>query len=214
MNILVVHKAASTLLQNIARYINTSYGEHKINLIRIQNERILTYDGYSKQPYLIIIRHPLNKLISEYYSFGWTHDIVTDFQVRLRAKIKTMKLEEFVIFHQKSVYCYEKIYRHGSNIIKYENMMDNPKSFFRLMLKLANLDDALDDIYNQFKCEFEYISDKSDDIIKGNYKNHRRILDHTEYLNKLPKAINEKLETRTIEIIKNYDNCKCMLGDK
>ena len=223
MNILVVHKAASSLLKRIANYTNDLYGEQKLKFFRIQNERIVTYDEYTKGPYVIIIRHPLNKLISEYYSFGWTHYVATDLQNKLRNKIRNMTLEEFVVFHQKSVYCYEKIFKHGQNIIKYENMMDHPKNFIRLLLKPDNLDNFVDNVYDQFKSEFEFIKDKSDDIIKGNYKiatdivpsdGHRRTLDHAEYQKKLPNTIYKNLKGRTIQIIKNYNDSKCILGDK
>jgi len=225
LNLLVVHKAASTLQLEIADFVNDILHEEAIRVTRIESDPVfkdnIFIQKYSNLNYICVLRHPLNKLISMYYSYGWTHNNPNQdpkrIEARQRARSKT--LDEYIEFMQYSfIRRYDILLAERNDILHYENIMEYPKEYFKIISNRINnpvllggqsLTKALND---QFGNEFIKISDKSDDIIKGLYKGHKRNLDRLEYSKKLKSSTIDNLDLAITNLIKRYNNSKCLIS--
>ena len=202
-----IYKAGSSLQSIIYDRINHLCDDKMIDFDRI-------YDcPESSDIDIIVLRNPVNRMISKYYSAGWTHSTVeyTDERWKEREEIRQLTLSEFVISYRLN---WQRIVYEGildmENVcvVRYEDIMNNPKGYIRLVLLKINRLDIFDTIYENFKHEFIFDGkDLSDDIVNKGLIEHKRNLDHKEYLNKF----NDKCEIFFIdrmigEVLKRYDN--------
>lgn len=199
-----LHKAASSFQKRIYNYINRKIGYNKILCDRLRPNSDLS------DAELIVIRHPLNKLISQYYSFGWTH--VSNIQPKFkqeREEIRNKTLEGYITgkyLQTRQVILYNLAYQHLDKIVKYEDIMDNPQEFITYILRKIDALQFFDEVWNEFGGEFTFSKpDLSDEIINNNLITHRRNLDHTEYKKKLPSDILTKLSPDMVGIIGRYE---------
>ena len=212
MKIRTLHKCGSRLQSKIYNIINELCNNYVIDFDRSN----ITANPESFQAIedsdIIVLRHPVNRLISMYYSSGWTHttDKYTDKEWKERKRIRKLSLSEFVISYklhwQKNVY--EKLLNmNHPRIIKYENIMDNPKGYMSLILDKINRLDLLDEVYNNLKNEFIFDGkDRSDDIVNKGLITHVRNLDHKEYLSKFNECEIFFIDRVLGDLLERYNN--------
>jgi hypothetical protein len=208
LDIYGIHKSGTCLQHKIYKYINAKLGYDCILFNRFTARDDLSNVNVS----FITARHPLNKLISQYYSFGWSHTVRRwdENQIRIRNKIRGLTLDEYITdprFQELTTQVYNIAYQHIDKIIKYEDIMKTPQKFINLILREINQEDLFDEVWGEFADEFVFNEpDLSDRIINEDLKVHRRNLDHDEYKKKLlPETINN-LSSEFAEVIKKYDN--------
>ena len=208
LDIYGIHKSGTDLQHKIYNYINA-----KLEYGCILFDRFTAIDDLSNvNVSFITARHPLNKLISQYYSFGWSHTVRSgdEKQIRIRNEIRGLTLDEYIThprFQELTTKVYNIAYQHIDKIIKYEDIMKTPQKFINLILREINQEDLFDEVWGEFADEFVFNEpDLSDRIINEDLKVHRRNLDHDEYKKKLlPETINN-LSSEFAEVIKKYDN--------
>lgn len=206
INFYVKHKSSSVLQEMIVNEINRRAGQLVICFDRLSVDNIKDSD-------LILIRHPLNTIISQYYSYGWSHPYPKHKEkievfLKQRQNIQKHSLQKYariVSDHYQLFDFYDTIIEeHEEKIIKYENMMDFPLRHIELLLSSVDRTDLIEEIYRKFSSAFTFTKpDQSERIIKGESKAHRRILDHKEYKKKLNL---EDLPQRAIDISNKYDS--------
>lgn len=209
---MTLHKCGSCLQTDIYNFINELCNDDVIDCDRPNLSGKPESFQAIEDSDIIVLRHPINRLISMYYSVGWTHatDKFTDKQWEKRKQIKKLSLSEFVVsyklYWQKNIY--EKILNmNGPRIIKYENIMDNPKGYMSLILDKINRLDLLDEVYNNLKNEFIFDGkDRSDDIVNKGLITHVRNLDHKEYLNKFNECEIFFINRVMGDVLERYDN--------
>lgn len=232
--VLSMHKTATVLQERIFKhlaflsdinYYNYFYlqQQKKISNIKhpciIMDRHIQTKDSNTFDV-LVIIRHPINRLISEYYSYGWTHtddiDWIEDEITRKlykkyftteREKIRKISLDKYVLNNLKKTF---KQYELALNykdalIIPYEFMMSKPKLFFDIILEKIEKKELSKNLYEKFKKEFVLSQDFSEKIIKGETKCHRRTLNHKEYFEKLQVKTIQLAYKEIGDLLNNYD---------
>lgn len=206
-----IFKAGSSLQRDIYNYINFVSGDNLIKFSRIQIPNIDNIDCD-----ILILRHPINRMISQYYSRGWTHkphDLITE---ETKSEIRSMSLSEYVVggrlSFQKKIY--QKIFDKSESlhIIKYEDMMDDPLAFMRYILRSVDRLDLLDIVYDKFSEEFVFDNeDHSDDISSGRSNVHKRNLDHEEYLHKFNEHEQSFIYKNMGDILAYYDSVPNLL---
>jgi len=210
IKVLPVHKAASALQKKICTEINFILGKNRIIYSRLTRKTKII-----NQNDIIILRHPLNKLISEYYSYGWSHTTKyhTEQQFEIRDIIRQQSLDEYIITdHKRLNLLYNKVFNEAKMIIKYEDIMDYPQRYLKFLLKKIDEQKIFDEIWNRFKTEFEFQgTDLSEDIINEKVKSHRRNLDHLEYEKKLLPQTIKRLDSDMIETIKIYNSLSSII---
>lgn len=204
-----IFKAGSTLQSNIYDYINFVSGD---NLIKFS--RTLTVIDIDCN--ILILRHPVNRMISQYYSRGWTHRPHEFSTEEARSKIRSMSLSEYVVgdrlLFQKKIY--QDIFDKSENlhIIKYEDMMKDPLAFMKFILRSVDRLDLLDIVYDNFSEEFVFDNkDYSDDISNGRSNTHKRNLDHEEYLHKFNEHEQSLIHKNIGDILTYYDSLPNLL---
>lgn len=225
MKIAASHKAASTLQQNIYNSINSLLNKDVINFHRIR-ERFPEWFEEAIDVDIIVLRHPINRIISKYYSYGWTHSTAhfNEQSWKTRKDIQSQTLGDFATANGR-LYADKKTYdrifdlyairnkiqndEEKLTLIKYEDMMDNPRKFIALVLSKINKPILLDIIYEKFQHEFIFDGkDQSYDIINNKKIIHKRNLDHKEYLSKLNKEELEKIHKVLSSCIEQYEMIK------
>ncbi len=220
VNILSLHKSGSTLQNDIYTYINKIAGQ-KIGFSRAKMTWLQVL--YLKQEELknadmIVIRNPINRLISHYYSafcaknkddnnvhnFG-CHD--NQRRIRSHTLSEWVVREKFLLKHKN---LYDLILDSSNlHIIRYEDMMDHPKKFISFILDKINRLDLLENVYEKWKDEFVFnMPDLSDQIANEGLISHRRILDHNEYLKKFTKQELEIINNVLGDTLHRYNNIK------
>lgn len=212
IKIRAIHKSGSTLQNAIYVYINSLCDEKIIDFDRLNIHNKKKLEKEVKESDIVILRHPVNRMISHYYSHGWTHS-TSEFDSKaweLRELIKKISLDDFVLsgrlFYQSSIY--ETIFNNRTcKILRYEDMMNNPRGYILFILKKIKCRHLFGKVYGRFKKEFEFSGqDLSDDIINDGVMTHRRNLDHQEYLNKFQNDCQIYFINKVIgDVLKQYD---------
>jgi hypothetical protein len=207
----VMHKASSVLQHNISLYVNKLDSRERIVFNRWKES---TYKDFNIRDNncLIIIRHPLNKLISQYYSYGWTHppQIAGAKHKERSALIRSMTLDEYVTEQSNKsniINSFLEAYKYKDKLLKYEDMMRDPNSYMLFLLKQINRREFSQSLVAKFKDQFLFKhGDLSEDIVKRGLITHKRNLDHEEYKHKLlPSTINN-INNNLKEIIDTYNS--------
>ena len=205
-----VHKAASSLQSRIYQHINSTV-EECINFERIH----FNSENWIKKiedADIIVLRNPINRRISSYYSFGWTHDD-TDFsekQFKRRKEIQSLSLADWVV-NKKRLNFDRNIFLamfalQNPKIIRYEDIMDHPKKFISLIVNQINRPDLLESVYERFKDEFIFNNkDLSDDIINKGVMSHKRTLNHNECLEKLNESDLQAVNDIMYDVLNQYN---------
>lgn len=208
-----IHKSASTLQNTIYNYINHRLGYEKIIFQRLTHKEFSTIKNLNN--FFIVLRNPINTLISQYYSFGWTHSTkgFTAKKIIQRKEIQELTLEQYILKSQKSVHHKFKFtYNYMDKIIKYEDMMNKPERFLLLIAEHCNATHLINDLNKKFLKDFTFNSDDlSEKIVKNKVISHKRNLDHDEYKKKISKSILESLDVKTKEILSIYDSIPSLL---
>lgn len=115
-------------------------------------KRVNTNEFVRDKLAIFLVRDPRDILVSQYYSFGFTHSLTPNLKIQNRhlanrAKIKAMTLDEYVVNEAPSIKLYFNIAHElskGCNrgvILKYEDMIDNHEQFSRDLnqfIKISN----------------------------------------------------------------------------
>lgn len=215
-----LHKSGSTFQNKIYSHINRIAGQQicfsraKINWLQVlysKHEELNNID-------IIVIRNPINRLISHYYSAFYAKNkddknIKNYGNTSLQKEMRSHTLSEWIVredFLLKHKNIYDFILSSNNlNIIKYEDMMDEPEKFISFILKKINKLDLLEIVYNKFKDEFAFDKpDLSDQIVNEGLISHRRILDRNEYLKKFTKQELEIINSALGDTLYRYNNIK------
>ena len=211
IKIRAMHKAASVLQIKIYDYINSVVGEC-IDFDRIYDVKKRSWLQELQEVDIIVLRNPINRKISAYYSFGWTHDDTnfSEKQFKRRKQIQSLSLSDWVV--HKGRLSYDKnvvgdiLSLDKPKIIRYEDIMDQPKKFISFILDKIHRPDLLECVYEQFKDEFIFKDkDLSDDIVNNGVKSHRRTLNHNEYLEKLNESELQVINDIMGDVLKQYN---------
>lgn len=229
LNVYCLHKCGSvlqnTILTQICKKISFNFYEVLLynNIPRKNIPYICLYRhiGNIKNNSVIVLRHPLNRLISQYYSFGWTHDDshkwIKDLKKRndirqkfleSRKKIQNLSLNDYVIQNLTDrIDEYNIALTSNALIIPYEYIITHPKEYLSLILSKINYLHMLDDIYHNIHKEFIFNNDFSLNIIEKKYTGHRRTLHKDgEYLEKLSKSTIDFAYSKIYTTIISYEN--------
>lgn len=215
-----LHKSGSTFQNKIYRQINRIAGQQicfsraKINWLQAlysKHEELNNTD-------IIVIRNPINRLISHYYSAfcakNKENNNVKDYgNISYQKEMRSHTLSEWIVresFLLKHKNIYDLILSSKNlNIIRYEDMMDEPEKFISFILNKINRLDLLEIVYNKFKDEFAFNKlDLSDQIVNEGLISHRRILDHNEYLKKFTKQELEIINNVLGDTLHKYNKIK------
>ena len=164
---------------------------------------------------ILILRHPVNRMISQYYSRGWTHKLDEFNTEEVRYKVRSKTLSEYVVggvLFQKKIY--QNILDKSENfhIIKYEDMMEDPLAFMKFILRSVDRLDLLDIVYDNFSEDFVFDNkDYSEDISNGRSNTHKRNLDHEEYLHKFNEHEQSLIHKNIGDILTHYDSVPNLL---
>tara|TARA_B100001564_G_C20648143_1_gene675471 strand:+ start:113 stop:781 length:669 start_codon:yes stop_codon:yes gene_type:complete len=210
-----LNKSGSSLQARIIVTLKSIFDEYSIDYERL--------NPISSQPWIkdivnadiVVLRHPANRLISLYYSHGWTHqtDNFNKDAFELREEIRSQNLaswmtNEGVLGYTNQVYT-DIIDLKEECIIRYEDIMDNGKGYLHLLLDKINRLDLLDALWDIYSCEFNCnVEDQSDKIYNGQSMAHRRNLDHKEYLHKLNNKQLEIIYNEMGDIIHRYNGLR------
>ena len=164
--------------------------------------------GYSnKFKKVLIVRHPLDTLVSAYYSFAYTHkpssdDVQRNIDNQHKKRYQKMKIDNFVLNLCKEwikplLNSYMKICQINPNdtiIITYEDLIKNPKKEIKKILKFSHLDSTDSSI--------EYLLRGESFIQKNiNKESHQRSGKSKQYkkelskitINKINKVLNKEI---------------------
>jgi len=233
--VLSMHKTATVLQEKIFKYVADSIGikyykyfdvqqkKHSINHPCIITDRFIQKKDLNVFDVILIIRHPINRLISEYYSFGWTHpdnlDWIFDIDQRkiqlekfkkIRYKIRISSLDDYVInnLNTRRQQYEEALSYKECLLIPYEFMMGSPIKFFDIISKKLGRQELSQDLYENFKEEFIFLKDFSEDIVNEKSNSHKRVLNHFEYMEKLQEETIKLIHNEIGNLLNEY-NCLC-----
>jgi len=209
-----LHKCGSCLQTRIFSWIAKQkglyfYQKHQRPLGPLQTPYLLTQRSIQLDPddrIIIILRHPIDRLISQYYSFGFTHTTKADWiedpvkrsqwseKIQERQdSIKQQTLDQYVLSNladrQEE---YQLAYQTKQAVlIPYELILFRFTSFCQLIGRLFSLDPKR--LYQQFKHECpSNRPDLSKQIVSGQSDSHIRAKIFKEYQSKLaPKTIQQ-----------------------
>lgn len=175
--------------------------------------------------YIIQLRDPRDILVSQYYSFGWTHgyrkqkinEHIYEKKIERRRLIRNMSIDEYVLsdigykdllVRYKPILYLQKF--NNIKILKYSEMVLNFKVWSKKASKHFTNDPRIQDIiYKSFCGEFKNIKEthpqtfmKNKPLNKSCGKNEKRKV--------YPGDYNEKLSPKTINILNN--KFKSILG--
>tara|TARA_Y100000004_G_scaffold191247_2_gene249707 strand:- start:197 stop:871 length:675 start_codon:yes stop_codon:yes gene_type:complete len=220
INILSLHKSGSTLQNKIYKHINKIAGQQiAFSRARITWLQVLYLKKEElKNTDIIVIRNPINRLISHYYSAfcgknkddNNVHNFGCNDNQRL---IRSYTLSEWIV-REKFLLKHKNLYdlildSNNLHIIRYEDMMDQPKQFISFILNKINRLDLLETVYEKWKGEFIFnIPDLSDKIANQGIISHRRILDHNEYLKKFTKKELQTIDNILHDTLDRYNKIK------
>jgi len=155
--------------------------------------------------HLYQVRDPRDILVSQYYSFGWTHSSegaknIKRFE-KTRMKIQSQTIDEYVLatasrVKRKYVPLSNKSgnYEENELVIKYEDMVLEFHDWTQRIvafLKLENPEEIIEGLYSYFKEEFNI-----NKIQEGKFLNsHKRKMTPGDYKDKLKPETIEKLNT-------------------
>tara|TARA_Y100000385_G_scaffold152602_1_gene158321 strand:- start:958 stop:1614 length:657 start_codon:yes stop_codon:yes gene_type:complete len=211
IKIQTIHKSGSSLQSRVYKHINSTVGEC-IDFSRINTRKEIDWLGELQEVDIIVLRNPINRLISAYYSFGWTHTDVnfSEEQFKRRKLIQSLSLSDWVVHKGRLTYdrnvVRDILSLDKPKIIRYEDIMDHPKNFISLIVKQINRPDLLESVYKRFKDEFIFNhKDLSDDIINKGVMSHKRTLNHNEYLEKLNESDLQVINDIMGDVLKQYN---------
>ena len=224
------HKCGSTIIGKILtdifnlperlpmsqeKTINNDVGEVKLQFERFINLKKPANIDFIKDNFIFIPRNPIGITISMYYSFGYTHNwprhLYTEEEFNLeRQAIQKAGLTDYVnkIIHRES----RKIQSfwglpttNSKTILPYELMLSNFSKFLKELLQALDMASAYDKTYDKWKGSFSKIEDKSELIVTGQSKDHKRTTDIHEWKKKLSDEEQGKLLSR-LPFIQQYDH--------
>jgi len=224
MKFRAIHKSASVLHEKICLYINMYSAKEVVDFDRLWTEdfRMNWEDTYlDDPPDIIVLRNPVNRIISMYYSYGWSHppELRPEDFLDYRKEIREQTLGEFIC--KKKILTNEKHFiegslKLGSTILRYEDIMDNPEDYLHFILKSVDRLDLIESVKKEFLEEFEWTKqDLSDKIVKGEITYptaHKRNLDHYEYLHKLSHDQIEYVHNILDTTLEKYWELPCPLS--
>jgi len=198
---------------------NTDYDK-----VKLQFERVIAFDkpkspiDFNKDNFIFIPRNPIGIAISMYYSFGYTHNCPRHlksakererFHLR-RENIQNLGLHEFVnrntrIESNKIKRFWDFPTTNSKTILPYELMVSNFSKFLKELLQVLDMTSAYDKIYEKRKGSFCQIKDKSDLIVDGKLKAHKRTTDIYEWKKKLSNEEQNNLISES-PFIQQYDD--------
>lgn len=243
-HIKIPHKCGSTIMNKIFRYGSGICSNTYRDLDHVSNshhhessvqettftrhitdiDQTYAWDSINNDNHLFVVRHPLSRLISEYYSFGWTHGtsanwiqdeeerkIVSD-QMKYRKKIiQKTSLDDYIIdslgleignFISK---CIQKDTTTCTCILPYEMFVTDPQQFITTSLNFLSMSDVVEDVIDKFRDQLSPIDDRTDDIVNNNLKTHRRSSDIHEWRTKIDiDYINKETKNKHVDKFDQY----------
>ncbi|NNE27254.1 MAG: hypothetical protein HKN09_10455 [Saprospiraceae bacterium] len=152
---------------------------------------------------IFLLRHPMDMLVSQYFSFGYMHKLESEEQRLMAKEIQEMGIDEFCIREADDLL---RRYRNILDIAAYENKKQFMLvSYYDMVLNfqiwndkvLSNFDltdEQKDLIYEEFYHQFSDVDELSpEEIMAGKKKRHKRKMYPGDHL--------EKLKPETIEIL-------------
>lgn len=201
------HKCGSTILAKILKSIfdlprfnmaedivvNNDSGLMKLRFDRPTDPIKHIMGDFANDNYIFMSRNPVAITISMFYSYGYTHGypshITKEQYDQRRRLIQNQGLHEFVkdrlnMMANRIEHCFA-IPITNKMILPYELMVSNFKSFLMELLQALDMMSAYNTTLTRWEKEFSPIEDKSDLIVAGKIKPHKRTTDIYEWKKKL-----------------------------
>lgn len=221
------HKCGSSIVSKILKSIfdlprlnmaedivvNNDSGLMKLRFERVINPRKPVGVNFANDNFIFIPRNPTGITISMFYSFGYTHTCpqhITEEQFYLkRQKIKSLGLDGFIennlAKQSRKIEQFWNLPATNKVILPYELMVSNFKSFSMELLQALDMMSAYNTTLTRWEKEFSPIEDKSDLIVTGKIKPHKRTTDIYEWKKKLDEDFLVSL-LKEYPFISEYDN--------
>lgn len=165
-------------------------------------------DWIKNRKAVFLIRDPRDILVSQYYSFGWSHGlsknkIIRERQVAFREKIQNVSIDEYALEASAHLQqAYSQLSRlhdfcDNSVLIKFEDMVNRWNVFEEGLNRLLDFDRGdLDEIYR-----------RSRPRTKEDTASHRRHGGSGAYREKFTQETIALLNTQFAEHLEKYDYC-------
>lgn len=243
-HIKIPHKCGSTIINTIFKHgadlcsntfkdldsVSKSHyhesSEHEMIFTRhiTDIDQLYKWDSVNKNKHLFVVRHPLTRLISKYYSFGWTHTEnprwiqdkkerkkISAEIINSKKNIQQISLDDYIInglgsrvdrFMSK---CIQKPITTCTCILPYEMLVTDPDRFITTSLDFLSMADVAENVIDNFRDQLTPIEDRTDKIINNECKSHRRTSDIHEWKTKLDiHYINNKTKNIHVKMFDQY----------
>lgn len=222
------HKSGTTFLKNLIEYVskktkfrhltynkcikssNTSDSHTIICPVRYPSH-LSKLDLNDEDQVFVQVRNPFDTLISEYYSFGYTHppnggkkeydDIISVNVRRKDISMNNLDVDKYCLkYSDHLLRRYDALHEMLQNIdskiqvLYYSDMIHDFDKYLSVFLGSLGLSHKYDEIYNKYNAQFSKFKPIEDkEIIKKKSKSHRR--------NGIPGEYKLKLKESTLKIL-------------
>ena len=161
---------------------------------------------------IFVVRNPLDILVSQYFSHGWIHpvpptgDAIANGKreqfIERRKKIQSMTIDEYAEEFKEELYKrYLPITRYADQknvlIVRYEDMVLNFREWCNaILLPFGMTSDKIEQIYQQFKLEFNEVKELTPTEIKSGMKRHKRKMTPGDHV--------QKMSSKSIQTLNEY----------
>ena len=223
-NIIATNKCGSTILQKVLGCIfgdsksKTIFNNHNVvthgeaEYMFSRNTELIDDKIHADDKFVCVPRNPVSMSVSMFYSYAYTHPQNKN-QTKKQYKESRLKnqetgLEKYVEQAMKrNSRKIERIFdsKVDKTLIPYELMISNFELFLHQLLDSLNMLHRYEQVYAEHKSDFKPIEDKSDQIVSGKYKGHKRTTDINEWKTKFDKkTLNHYI--KMYPIVKTYEN--------
>lgn len=187
--------------------INANLFEHQIDCFKCPDRgfpKVLDTDVV----YVFMLRNPLDMLVSEYFSYGWTHPIKGTKEDKLRITtlrntIQKVSIDDYCLKYADELFTrikpLLKLDKELPNyhMVTYEKLVTDFRGWAYKMFEIVEVPEyKWERIYLKYKSEFEGVKESTpEEIFKGTANSHKRKI--------LPGDHKEKLKNLTIIKLNN-----------
>lgn len=165
-------------------------------------ERSYDYLDRGDMRHIIHLRHPIDILVSDYYSKGYLHMVYSEDFKRQREIVQQMTIDEFALdaaSKLKSRFAPLLLLNKWEDFIisRYANMVLEFESWNRAILTSLKISDSMHNrMFHRFRRQFEGVDELTLNQMKQGIKRHNRKM--------LPGDHLAKLQPKTIEYLQAY----------
>jgi hypothetical protein len=221
------HKSASMFIYRYAEHLshltlkklysinNSPPNHHEYKASQPQSilapERCAPNNYNEHEMYIVHARNPLDILISQYYSYGYTHPEPSEENekkifLKNRQKIQTQTVEEYVTAKEtisdlkikyEKLHDWLKVHESKANILlsRYEDMFYHYEKWNKTICTFLKLNRDVElKLFQKFYKQFKHKPHDNADVIAGTIKPHRRCGHSNQYISELSERAIKNLK--------------------